>query len=75
MDRGKIVAIITGVISILLAVAYLVVVQILDFRGEMKPAPMTQVETYNTVITFNGLKDSEIERKICLLYTSDADDE
>lgn len=64
MDRGKIVAIITGVISILLAVAYLVVVQILDFRGEMKPAPMTQVETYNTVITFNGLKDSEIERKI-----------
>ena len=64
MDRGKIVAIITGVISILLAVAYLVVVQILDFRGEMKPAPMTQVETYNTVITFNGLKDSEKERKI-----------
>jgi len=64
MDRGKIVAIITGVISILLAVAYLIVVQILDFRGEMKPAPMTQIETYNTEITFNGLKDSQIERKI-----------
>ncbi|MDY6897734.1 MAG: hypothetical protein SWZ49_06585 [Cyanobacteriota bacterium] len=64
MDRGKIVAIITGVISILLAVAYLVVVQILDFRGEMKPAPITQIETYNTVVTVNGLKDSEIERKI-----------
>lgn len=62
MDRGKIVAIITGVISILLAVAYLVVVQILDFRGEMKPAPITQIETYNTVVTVNGLKDSEIER-------------
>lgn len=62
MDRGKIVAIITGVISILLAVAYLVVVQILDFRGEMKPAPITQVETYNTLVTINGLKDSEIER-------------
>ena len=44
MDRGKIVAIVTGVISILLAVAYLVIVQILDFRGEMKPAPITQVE-------------------------------
>ncbi|MEL6165769.1 MAG: hypothetical protein AAFR37_19140 [Cyanobacteria bacterium J06628_3] len=62
MDRGKIVAIITGVISILLAVAYLVVVQILDFRGEMKPAPITQIETYNTLVTVNGLKDSEIER-------------
>ena len=64
MDRGKIVAVITGVISILLAVAYLVVVQILDFRGEMKPAPITQLETYNTLITVNALKDSEIERKI-----------
>jgi len=64
MDRGKIVAIITGVISILLAVAYLVLVQILDFRGEMKPAPITQLETYNTLITVNALKDSEIERKI-----------
>lgn len=39
MDRGKIVAIITGVISVLLAVAYLILVQILDFRGEMLPAP------------------------------------
>lgn len=64
MDRGKIVAIITGVISILLAVAYLVIVQILDFRGEMKPAPITQLETHNTIIIVNGLKDSEIERKI-----------
>lgn len=49
MDRGKIVAIITGVISILLAVAYLVIVQILDFRGEMKPAPITQVEAHQMV--------------------------
>jgi hypothetical protein len=64
MDRGKIVAIITGVISILLAVAYLILVQILDFRGEMKPAPITQVETYSVVATFDGLKDAQIERKI-----------
>jgi hypothetical protein len=40
MDSGKIVAIVTGAISIILAVAYLVLVQILDFRGEMVPAPM-----------------------------------
>ncbi len=42
MDRSKIVAIITGVLSILLAIAYLLIVQILDFRGEMIPAPVSQ---------------------------------
>lgn len=47
MDRGKIVAIITGVISVLLAFAYLIIVQILDFRGEMKPAPISQVGSQN----------------------------
>ncbi|MEM8810414.1 MAG: hypothetical protein AAGF01_30750 [Cyanobacteria bacterium P01_G01_bin.38] len=40
MDRSKIVAIITGVISLALAIAYLVLVQLLDFRGEMLPAPV-----------------------------------
>lgn len=40
MNRSKIVAIITGAISILLALAYLIVVFFLDSRGEMKPAPM-----------------------------------
>ncbi|MEO1378411.1 MAG: hypothetical protein AAFW70_29925 [Cyanobacteria bacterium J06635_10] len=54
MDRGKIVAVITGIISILLAVAYLVIVQILDFRGEMKPAPITQVQAPFLVATFDG---------------------
>ncbi|MBE9043674.1 hypothetical protein IQ255_04505 [Pleurocapsales cyanobacterium LEGE 10410] len=40
MDRGKIIAVITGAISILIAIAYLVIVQLLDFRGEMIPAPV-----------------------------------
>ncbi|MBF2066781.1 MAG: hypothetical protein IGS39_20535 [Calothrix sp. C42_A2020_038] len=40
MNRSKIVAILTGAISIFLAVAYLIIVQFLDFRGEMKPAPV-----------------------------------
>ncbi|MFM7425168.1 MAG: hypothetical protein ACKO7W_09290 [Elainella sp.] len=40
MDRSKIVAIVTGVIALLLSVAYLLVVQFLDFRGEMVPAPV-----------------------------------
>ena len=42
MDRSKIVAVVTGVISIVLAIAYLLVVQIIDFRGEMLPAPMVE---------------------------------
>jgi hypothetical protein len=43
MDKGKIVAIITGAISILIAIAYLVLVQLIDFRGEMVPAPIDQL--------------------------------
>lgn len=43
MNRSKIVAIITGVISVLLAIAYLLIVQLLDFRGEMIPAPVSQL--------------------------------
>ncbi len=39
MDRSKIVAIITGAIALLLGIAYLAVVQFLDFRGDMIPAP------------------------------------
>jgi hypothetical protein len=42
MNRSKIVAIITGAISILLAIVYLIVVQILDYR-DMRPAPISQV--------------------------------
>ena len=41
MDRGKIVAILTGAISIAIAVAYLILVQILDSRGAMIPAPIS----------------------------------
>ena len=40
MNRGKFVAVLTGVISILIAIAYLVIVQLIDFRGEMIPAPI-----------------------------------
>lgn len=42
MDRSKIVAIVTGAIALLLGIAYLLVVQFLDFRGEMLPAPISQ---------------------------------
>ncbi len=43
MDRGKIVAIVTGAISVLIAIAYLLVVLLLDSRGEMIPAPIDQI--------------------------------
>jgi hypothetical protein len=49
MDRGKIVAIITGAISVILAIAYLVLVQILDFRGEMLPAP---IDNFSSLFSF-----------------------
>ncbi|WP_430013576.1 hypothetical protein ACQY1Y_22210 [Microcystis ichthyoblabe FBCC-A1114] len=39
MNRGKLVAIITRAIAIAIAIAYLILVQLLDFRGEMIPAP------------------------------------
>jgi hypothetical protein len=40
LTRSKLVAIATGAISFLLGVAYLLLVQFLDFRGEMVPAPI-----------------------------------
>ena len=43
MERSKIVAYITGGISIILALAYLLLVSVLDFRGEMLPAPVSQI--------------------------------
>lgn len=40
MDRSKIIAVATGAIAIGLSIAYLLMVQILDFRGMMAPAPI-----------------------------------
>ncbi|MBE9029958.1 hypothetical protein IQ266_09485 [filamentous cyanobacterium LEGE 11480] len=42
MERPKAVAVITGAISLLLGVVYLVMVQILDSR-EMVPAPILEM--------------------------------
>ncbi|MEL7037884.1 MAG: hypothetical protein AAFO04_20045 [Cyanobacteria bacterium J06592_8] len=40
MQRSKLVAYLTGAISIVLALAYLLLVSLLDLRGEMVPAPL-----------------------------------
>lgn len=55
MNRGKIVAVITGVISVLIAIAYLIVVQLLDMRGEMIPAPISLI-----FLNVNRLSDLNI---------------
>ncbi|HEY9752764.1 MAG TPA: hypothetical protein V6C46_07425 [Coleofasciculaceae cyanobacterium] len=41
MDRSKLVAVITGAIAIAISILYLLLVQILDFRTEMVPAPQS----------------------------------
>lgn len=43
MERSKLVAYITGALSIVLAVTYLIIVLLLDARGEMVPAPILEV--------------------------------
>jgi hypothetical protein len=43
MERKKLVAVITGIISVLLGVIYLVLVQLLDSRGAMIPAPINDL--------------------------------
>lgn len=40
MNRSKVVAVITGAIAILISLVYLVIVQLLDLRGDMVPAPV-----------------------------------
>jgi hypothetical protein len=54
MERGKIVAIITGAISILIAIAYLILVFLLDIRGEMVPAPISELVSLinSTILSF-----------------------
>ena len=53
MERSKIIAIITGVISIALALGYLLLVTLLDFRGEMLPAPQSQLPVSMQLATAN----------------------
>ncbi|WP_392535623.1 hypothetical protein [Nostoc sp. C117] len=48
MNRSKLIAILTGAISVILAIAYLILVQLLDYR-DMKPAPISQVEMHAIV--------------------------
>ncbi|YAF94117.1 MAG: hypothetical protein AB3A66_15995 [Nodularia sp. CChRGM 3473] len=53
MNRSKLVAIITGAISVLLAIAYLIIVQLLDYR-DMKPAPIGQLMPQQVVVALSS---------------------
>lgn len=64
MERSKIIAIITGAISILLAIAYLIIVQILDYR-DMKPAPISQVNQPTAIAACNW--DNEVTQMSTLI--------
>ncbi|MGY6529719.1 MAG: hypothetical protein ACXITR_07290 [Cyanobacterium sp.] len=50
MERKKLVAVITGIMSVLLGVVYLVLVQLLDSRGAMIPAPIEDLSILNQTI-------------------------
>jgi hypothetical protein len=68
MNRGKIVAIITGVISIILAVAYLLLVQLLDFRGEMKPAPISKLSQDSVLVAYSFRDVLSVDGSVGLLH-------
>jgi hypothetical protein len=50
MNRSKIIAILTGAISVILAIVYLILVQLLDYR-DMKPAPISQFDQAPVIIS------------------------
>ena len=50
MDRSKLVAVVTGAIAIILSIAYLLVVQFLDSRGEMLPAPIDDLSVLTPMV-------------------------
>lgn len=60
MNRSKIVAVITGAISILLAIAYLILVQLLDYR-DMKPAPISQVNQIPALVAYTCQVDKIVK--------------
>lgn len=54
MQTSKWVSIVTGVIAVVLGLGYLVLVQILDWRGEMLPAPTDlSLAVYQVVARLN----------------------
>tara|TARA_B100002052_G_scaffold298956_1_gene334415 strand:- start:71 stop:466 length:396 start_codon:yes stop_codon:yes gene_type:complete len=53
-ERSKIVAIITGAISVLIAIFYLILITVLDARGPMRPPPQEALGVAATDV-FSGV--------------------
>lgn len=51
MERPKWVAVVTGLLAILMGVGYLILVQLLDYRGGFEPAPL---ESMGLLWTLSG---------------------
>lgn len=52
MERSKVIAIATGAVAIALSLAYLLLVQLLDLRGEMIPAPVDDLMLLRAIWQF-----------------------
>jgi hypothetical protein len=52
IDRSQIIPILTGIFSLLLGALYLILVQLLDLRGEMVPAPIGGILFHHINIPF-----------------------
>ncbi|WP_017324813.1 hypothetical protein [Synechococcus sp. PCC 7336] len=53
MNRPKWVAVLSGVLALIVSIGYLLLVQLLDFRGEFKPAPIGTIAN-GTVAVVNS---------------------
>jgi hypothetical protein len=51
MDRPKWVAVATGVLALLLGFGYLLLVQILDYRGGFEPAPVDLLGIVSVILS------------------------
>lgn len=49
-DRSQWVAVLTGAIALVLGIGYLLLVQLLDSRGEMLPAPISTLNSSRSLI-------------------------
>lgn len=64
MERSKVVAVITGAIALFLGVAYLLIVQLLDMRGEMIPAPQDLSMLPNLTVEVQSVEIRTVEVRV-----------
>ncbi len=66
MERSKWVAILTGIVAVLLGLGYLALVQLLDFRGNLQPAPLETLSIQawsSSPLSINVILREEVQPK------------